>query len=250
MTLTQQRLHEEALGRLRAGRPDLAAAHAGADGASLLALREAVAASGADEDAVQAVVVLRACDLDTWIAETCLFALALAEEPAAAWRRSFTRTVFLAGNPRNLAGRFAFDHVAADGSAAWCAPAPAAATVGLRRLLKTFSASAPLEVRPPRTIRIPGRPEGRGTSGVSRDLYVSTAGVRVPQALVHLGHLLVEAVMDGLIGPGDRLTLRCVTRVTGVAAPLSKLRVDFDPTHPSQLRAFAGLSEEIPCAHA
>lgn len=68
----------------------------------------------------------------------------------------------------------------------------------------------------------------------------------MPEALVHLNHLVVEAALDGLITPGDRLTLRSVPSLTGATAPFAALRVDVDRTRPDRLRAFAALTEETP----
>lgn len=250
MPLTQRRLHDEAYRRLRDARPELATPAGESDLAALLRARaEAVERPGAD--AVQAVAVLRGFDPAAWVRDAAAFALGLAPDTAAAWRRSFTRTVYLAGNPENLLGRYSFDHLAEDGSVGWCGPAPAATSAGLRRLLKLFLSTAPFPIRPATTITVPPPhgPAARGPApraAVHRDLYIAAAGVPVPEALVHLNHLVVEAALDGLIAPGDRLTLRSVPSLTGAATPFAALRVDVDRTHPHQLRAFAALTEETP----
>ncbi|MGP9022122.1 DUF6182 family protein [Streptomyces sp. BR1] len=270
MPLTQRRLHDEAYRRLRDVRPELATPAGESDLAALLRARaEAVERPGAD--AVQAVAVLRGFDPAAWVRDATAFALGLAPDTAAAWRRSFTRTVYLAGNPENLLGRYSFDHLAEDGSVGWCGPAPAANSAGLRRLLKLFLSTAPFPVGPPTTITVPPPhgaaargPASRGSAAhgpaphgpashgpapraaVHRDLYVAASGVPVPEALVHLNHLVVEAALDGLIGPGDRLTLRSVPSLTGAVTPFAALRVDVDRAHPHQLRAFAALTEETP----
>ncbi|MBD0742450.1 DUF6182 family protein [Streptomyces sp. CBMA152] len=274
MPLTQRRLHDEAYRRLRDVRPELATPAGESDLAALLRARaEAVERPGTD--AVLAVAVLRGFDPAAWVRDAAAFALGLAPDTAAAWRRSFTRTVYLAGNPENLLGRYSFDHLAEDGSVGWCGPAPAGNSAGLRRLLKLFLSTAPFPVGPPTTITVPtpaanggdttsgplGRALGRPTvplphgpashrpaprAAVHRDLYVAASGVPVPEALVHLNHLVVEAALDGLIGPGDRLTLRSVPSLTGAVTPFAALRVDVDRTHPHQLRAFAALTEETP----
>ncbi|MFI1171707.1 DUF6182 family protein [Streptomyces melanogenes] len=279
--LTQRRLHAEAFRRLRQVRPELAAAGGESDLAALLAARARVA-ERPDADAVQAVAVVRHFDPAAWVRDAAAFALDLAPDTAAAWRRSFTRTVFLAGNPANLLGRYSFDRLAEDGSVGWCGPAPAESSAGLRRLLKLFLSTAAFPVDPPRTVTIPAPTASRGESGtqrqapppgpgaeplprgavpprsavprpgpppragVHRDLYVAASGVPVPEALVHLNHLVVEAVLDGLITPGDRLTLRSVPSLTGATAPFAALRVDVDRTRPDRLRAFAALTEETP----
>lgn len=264
--LTQRRLHAEALRRLRAARPELVPAEGESDAAALRAVRARVTELP-DAGAVQAVAVVRHFDPAAWVRDASAFALGLAPGSAAAWRRSFTRTVYLAGNPENLLGRYSFDHLAEDRSVGWCGPAPAASSAELRRLLKLFLSTAAFPVGPPRTVTVPAPTATRGGSGtprqhparsaapgsgpwpragIHRDLYLAVSGVRVPEALVHLNHLVAEAVLDGLIMPGDRLTLRSVPSLTGASAPFAALRVDADPTHPDRLRAFAALTEETP----
>lgn len=270
MTVTQLELRDHAWTRLRRARPDLAPP--GQDGAddmsALLAARERVAEAADGDEAYLAVAVVRRFEPANWIRDTCRFALGLAPDQAAAWRHAFTRTVFLAGNPDNLGDRFAFDHVAEDGSSAWFGPAPASASAGIRRLLKLFQAAAPLSAAQPTTIRIPAPrtalprtassqnavarntlprilPAGRtARPSIHRDLHMVTVGVQLHQVLVHLHHLLAEAAMDGLIAPGDLLTLRPVPCLVGVSTPFAAIRVDVDPTLPDRLRAYAALTEE------
>ncbi|MFJ6513907.1 DUF6182 family protein [Streptomyces sp. NPDC091406] len=240
MPLTQQVLREHTAARIRAARPDLAARYDlnGHDG--LLAAQRGIA----DEDAeALAVVVLRSFDLASWARETCSFALEAGPEQAAVWRASFTRTVFLAGNPAHLRDRFAFAHQAPDLSAAWAGPGPAAETAGLRRLLKLFDGPAPLPDRPDTVIEIPGAPPAGGRGG-GRELYVATTGCTVSEALVHVNHVLVEAVLDGVIAPGDRLTLRQVPGLSWARARLARVRAVANHQLPGRLKAAAGLTEE------
>jgi hypothetical protein len=243
---TQELLAEKARERLLAARPGLDLPDSPAELAALLAGRwepEDAGQDSAGQDGVHSVVaVVRRVDTVSWLRGTCAFAFGMAPERAAAWRRSFTHTVFLAGNPRNLRDRVAFDHVAEDASLAWHGPAEPRASVGLRRLLKVVSGAAPFPVRPPQRVDVPAGAARRRP--VHRDLYVATAGVSFGQALVHLNHLVAEAVLDDLVGPGDRLTLRRVPRLPGVPTPFAALRVDADPAHPDRLRAFAGLTQE------
>ncbi|RBM14142.1 DUF6182 family protein [Streptomyces sp. PT12] len=240
-SLSQETLLSSALARVRAARPDLAERLDPASARSPHAVRAALAATaGADPDEVLAVVVIGRLDLAAWARDTCAFALTLDAAARAAWRRSFTRTVFLAGSPPNLRERFAFAQVAADAAVAWAGPAPRAATATLRRLLKNFEAPHELPTRPSVTVTVPGRPPGRPAHRVVR---VATARVTVAEALVHVNHLLTEAVIDGLVGPGDRLSLRFVPRLTG--ARFLALRVDTDVHHPDRLQAYAGLTEEV-----
>ncbi|MFF3647404.1 DUF6182 family protein [Streptomyces sp. NPDC002181] len=242
--LSSAALLQSAADRVRSARPELAD---GLDLSSAQALRAVRAglhgARTAPSEEVLAVAVIGRLDLPGWVRETCAFALGLAPGQREAWRRSFTRTVYLAGSPSNLRERFAFDHIAADGSAAWAGPAPGARTATLRRLLKAFEAAHELTAQRPATVTVPGRPGTR--TPVCRELYVATARVSVTEALVHLNHLLAEAVLDGLIGHGDRLTLRFVPRLTGLGARLAMLRVDTDVHRPEELQACAGLTTEV-----
>lgn len=237
LPMTQEFLAERARERLLVARPDFDLPGDPAELAAVLAAgrREP------DGDLHSVVAVLRRFDPAGWIRGTCAFVQGLCPDQAAAWRRSFTHTVFLAGNPENLADRVVFDHVTPDFSAAWHGPARPEASVGLRRLLKALGGAAPFPVRPPEPVDVPagGPPRRR------HDLYVATAGVSFGQALVHLNHLVAEAVLDGHIAAGDRLTLRRIPSLSGLRTPFSALRVDVDPTHPDRLRAFAGLTQEI-----
>ncbi|KPI05679.1 hypothetical protein OV450_3997 [Actinobacteria bacterium OV450] len=242
--LSSAALLASAADRVRSARPELADRLDLSSAQALRAVRAAFHGGRPGEgDELLAVVVVGRLDLPRWVRETCAFALGVEPGARDAWRRSFTRTVYLAGSPANLRDRFAFDHVADDGSAAWAGPAPAAATATLRRLLKSFEAPHELAGRPPATVTVPGRPGPR--TPVHRELFIATARVTVTDALVHLNHLLAEAVLDGLIGPGDRLTLRFVPRLTGPGPRLAMLRVDTDVHRPDELQAYAALTTEV-----
>ncbi|HEX9339242.1 MAG TPA: DUF6182 family protein [Pseudonocardiaceae bacterium] len=250
--LNQELLYDQARARLLAARPGFEVP-AGPDGmAALLSGTKRVDRDHTDNHADNhddghadhhVIAVLHRFDAIAWIRGTCAFVFDIDAERAAAWQKSFTRTIFLAGNPDNLTERVTFDHVAHDSSAAWLGPAPAQTTIGLRRLLKLVDGSAPLPTLPPTTIRLDGPGRGR-----HRDLYLATVGVAAPAALVHLNHVLAEAALDGLIAPGDVLTLRMVPRLSGVSESFAALRVDVDPTRPDRLQALAGLTKETPGA--
>jgi hypothetical protein len=248
----QDRLRRAAASRVRRARPDLAGRYDLDTTEGLLEAQQAVAA-GAGEEGTLAAVVVRHVDLAAWARSTCEFALALDPALARPWRRSFTRTVFLAGNPDNLRERFPFAHTGA--GAAWTPPGPDKDTAALRRLLKTFDGPAGPPARPATDILIPAGPAGPdspdspgpgGRASRHRDLYLATAGCTLSEALVHLNHILVEAVLDGLIAPGERLTLRQIPRLTGIEAPFAALRVVAEPHRRGRLKAAAALTEEIP----
>ena len=241
--ISQEMLREELAQRIAAARSELAARLDLSSPDGLLAARREILQAAQDAK-VLAICVLRSFDLPTWVRATCEFAGQIGPDAAAEWRRDFTRTVFLAGNPSNLVDRFALDHVTEDGSAAWQGPAPVGDSATLRRLLKLFDGSAELPASPPAVVRVGDGRAGEGRTPVGRDLYVATAGVTTADCLVHLNHLLAEAVLDGLIGPGDRLTVRQVPWLSGLAGPFAALRITDSPNRPTELRVYAALTEE------
>ncbi|MFE1774779.1 DUF6182 family protein [Streptomyces sp. NPDC059008] len=245
MTLSPELLLGMAAQRLRTARPELSGQLDLSSPQALRAAKARIAAlDGPDgSDGALVVCVVSRFDLRSWVRETCRFALGLPAEETAAWRRSFTRTVYLSGRPDNLRERFAFGHIGDDGAVAWTRPAPDAATAALRRLLKAFSGPQPLTSWRPTTVDVPGAIPG-GRAPAHRDVYVATARATVATVLVQLNHLLAEAVMDGLIAGGDRLTVRAVPRLAGVGEPFAALRIDTDTHHPDALQAYAGLTEE------
>lgn len=236
MSLTQEVLRDRVADRIRHARPDCSGRDLSTYARLLSVQREAEDGGGP-----VAVAVLARYEPASWIRGTCAFAMGLTGEQVPAWRRSFTRTTFLAGNPANLAERFAFAHVAEDGSAAWTAPSAPAATDTLRRLLKLFAGAAGLPARDELLVRLPGH----AADPVRRALYVTTAGMTVADSLVHLNHLLVEAVLDGLLRPGDELLVRQVPRLVGIGERFDALRIGTDPAGVERLRAFAGLTGEV-----
>ena len=243
MTLTQEDLRAGAASRLSCLRPDLADRFDLGSYADLPAAHRHIAELAGDTDSVVAVV-LRSVDLAAWAGATCDFAAGVTPEAARDWRRALTRTIFLSGNPENLRERFAFDHVSQDGSVAWLGPATARAAEPLRRLLRLFDGPMALPPCPAADVRVSA---GHGDRPpVRRDLYVATAHTTVATTLVALNHLLAEAVLDGLVAPGDRLTLRLVPRLVGAPGPFAALRVEPEPGHADRLTASAGLSEARP----
>ncbi|MEV7520904.1 DUF6182 family protein [Streptomyces sp. NPDC091371] len=249
MTLSPDLLLTVAAERLLVTRPELAG-HLDLSTSEALRKAKATLAGGEADgphNGAAVVMVVGRFSLPHWVQETCRFALSVPADRAGPWHRSFTRTLFLAGRPNNLKERFAFDHIADDGSTAWIGPAPDEATAALRRLLKSFDGTRELPAWAPTTVAIPA-PVGESSAGsrpVCRDLYIATAGVTVSDVLIQVNHLLAEAVLDGLIQPGDRLTLRSVPRLAGLAMRFAALRVDTDTRRPHELRAYAGLTEEI-----
>jgi hypothetical protein len=253
MTTTTQQLIDVAAHRVRRARPELADRWNLSTASGLRAAQVELAAGAAERAAGQATVIAVIADLDLvqWVRETCVFAFSMPSAAAEAWRRSFTRTVFLAGNPVNLRDRFTFTHTAPGARLAWCGPSTRDPAVGLRRLLKEFEGAAPAPAVAATTIALPADGTAMHRAPLRRDLYVATDGINLTGALINLNHLLAEAVMDRLVLPGDHLTLRTVPQLTLPPARFAALRVDFDVTEPhtlpearDALRASAGLTRE------
>ncbi|MDG4767462.1 DUF6182 family protein [Solwaraspora sp. WMMD406] len=243
----QQQLRALLARRIEAARPELARRHDLADPYALRAVREEIARGDNDGPPVSVVVVLGTVDLTGWIRDSCVFAAGLDATRARLWRRSFTRTLFLAGDPGNLCHRFTFDQVSTDATMAWSGPAPDATSAGLRRLLRTYDGKRPVDGAH-HVVRLPvGGPGPEGTRRPRRwRVELCTIGLTVADALIHLNHLLAEAVLDGLVGPGDELTVRPVPRLTGTWEAYPALRIDVDSRDPQRLRAYAGLTDQTP----
>jgi hypothetical protein len=172
-------------------------------------------------------------------AESCMdFVLGLDVASRQGWFRSFTRTIYLAGNPNNLVGRFSFRQLAKDGSIAWSAPAPFASSFTLRRLLSSFQAKIPDSALTDFETVVPAA----RLSGKTKILYVGVAGLTGADYLIHLNHTLSEGILTGAISPGDRVLVRAVPSVNGYAQ-LANLRVHVDLFDGRRLRAYAGISD-------
>ncbi|MFD4575735.1 DUF6182 family protein [Streptomyces sp. NPDC058417] len=252
----QRDLRATVADRLRRARPDLADRHdlttydgLAAAGAEIAAETDTETEQG---DGTLVAVVVRDLDLTAWARQTCAYALGLEPGPAQAWRRSLTRTVFVAGNPAHLAARFPPARTAPDGSAAWTAPGPPMASAPLRRLLKLLQANAPVPTGPDTSFDVPAPPDhprptdAPASSGRVHHLHLATADCTYSAALVHLNHVLVEAVLDGLLRPGDHVVLRRVPHLGGPPAPFSAVRAVPDPHRPGHLRTAAALTGPLP----
>jgi Family of unknown function (DUF6182) len=185
-----------------------------------------------------AIVVLKAFDPDAFVAGARAFVSRLAPPTRADWYREFTRAVFLAGDPGRLAARFAFDHVASDGSCAWLAPAPPARHEALRRLLKPLRTDRPLAAS-----RAPAPADRDGAGGRALRLLVATGGLRLEHYLVHLHHALCEAAIEGRLRPDDRVELGHVAEFDALPRPTAHVRVHRDAARADRLRLYAVLEE-------
>lgn len=161
----------------------------------LLAERVAWVTEGsASEPDTSVVVLLRSLDLADFVCGARIFAASLDAEEARYWRRSFTRTRFLFGNPVNLA---ATRVIAPNETAAWLGPFPSDRLPGQTRLLKPVTGTLPA---------LPSDVDIAGT-GATRMLHMATSGLTLVDYLVHLHHTLAEAVLLGRLRPDEPVRL-------------------------------------------
>lgn len=203
----------------------------------------ATALAGRDAEAggprLAAVVVLKAFDPASFVAGTVRFAAQLPRDRSAAWYRQFTRTLFLVGDPRRLAARFRFDHASPDGAVAWRAPDPGGACDPITRLLKPLQTEGPCRLDRRGLLRCqPGTP-----AGAHRRLTLDVADLPLERALVHLNHLACEAVIEGRLGPEDRLDLLDAGAIGPPRPSFTAVRVHRDALVPTALRLYGALEE-------
>jgi hypothetical protein len=179
-------------------------------------------------------VVVREVDMRAFLRSAIDFASQIPPDLAQAWYRSFTRTIFLAGDPSRIRERHRPGHVSADGMLAWFGPLRPESYQGLRRLLKIFDAPA-----------MPALPDGIAVGASNRAtrwrLYVDTAAIGMDEYLVHVHHLVCEATIRGLIGLEDRIEVRNLERIESSTGPFAYTRVAADGGDDTRLRLYAGL---------
>jgi hypothetical protein len=184
------------------------------------------------------LVLLRSLSLADVVHGAREFAAALDPDGSAAWRRSWTRTRFLFGNPVNLTRWNQARVVAPGGTAAWVGPFPDARRPGLSRLLKPVTGMLPelpddLDIDPD----LPG-------TGPRRVLLVAVGGLTLVDYLVHLHHTLAEAVLLGRLRPDElvRLSHRPALGAAPTGDPPGYARVLPEPGGSGRLRLHAWLS--------
>lgn len=126
------------------------------------------------------------------------FAASLEAHDAAAWRRSWTRTRFLFGNPANLTPGNRARVIAPGATTAWLGPFPDNRRPGLSRLLKPVTGELP---SPTPDIDVAG-------TGAPRTLHIAVEGLTLVDYLVHLHHTVAEAVLGGRMRPDEPVRLR------------------------------------------
>jgi hypothetical protein len=182
------------------------------------------------------LVLLRAFDLADLVYGARVFAAGLPPDEAGAWRRSWSMTRFLFGNPANLTERTPARVIAPGGSAVWLGPFPAARPPGLSRLLKPVGGVLPV---PPAEIEFPGR-----DGAAYRELRLAVRDLTLAEYLVHLHHTLTESVLLGRLRPDEPLRLvHCLDldARTAQGTP-GYARVHHAHGDPSSLRLYAWLS--------
>ncbi|MGP4029209.1 DUF6182 family protein [Actinomadura sp. 3N407] len=194
-----------------------------------------------DAGRIGSVAVLRDFAPGTFVRSALAFARGTRGDRGAAWYGNFTRTIFLAGDPLNLAERHPCEHLSPDGNIAWYGPGPLAGYDALRRLLRPFQ--GPLGVAVPFAQQIPVAGGNAAGSGGAL-LEVSAAGLAVEDYLINVNHLVAEAVLDGLLCGTGRLLIRHVPHEPYRSAGYDRIRVTADPHVPGRFRAHARLSVE------
>ena len=196
---------------------------AGIVGDSIEAVEAQLAQRVADPERLQVAVVIQRFEPLGFVTGTLRFVSALSSEQRAAWHRELTRTLFLVGSPARLCERFGFDHCSESREMAWIGPKTARSLLPLVRLLKPLRTA---EERAWQTTLVCG---ARPTP--ARELRLADQGLRLEESLIHLNHLLAEAVIEGQLQPHETLLLRQVATIESVEAG-AVVRSD-GPAHPS-----------------
>jgi hypothetical protein len=191
-----------------------------------------------------AIAVLRDFDPRCFARTALDFAVSLNPAQRRDWQADFTRTVYLTGNPRNLAGRLPPSVVDPDGRVAWYASRPKARQRELRLLLRAVQGELPSDLPESVTVDVPGHGTTHAREARRWRMTVSTEGLSLPRYLVHVGHTLTESLLTGVLTPGDRLTVCHAAAVPGLPCDYAYLRVHQDVEYPDRLRAYAGIAEE------
>jgi hypothetical protein len=134
---------------------------------------------------------MRAFDPAALVSGAMRFAAGIPPEDADAWFRCYTRTLFLFGNPANLAVRYPPALVSDSGSTAWLGVYDGRRTERVRRLLRPVEGVLPAGGTGLDTVVGPDDPQWR--------LLVATRGLDLPRYLVHLHHTAAEAVLTGAL---------------------------------------------------
>ncbi|MEU3011410.1 DUF6182 family protein [Nocardia asteroides] len=190
---------------------------------------------GGRDDQGAAAVVVSAFDPVVFIRSSLDFALGLPDEELSNWCASFTRTIFLAGNPTNLESRYEPHRTSSDNTIAWYAPRATKTVLAVRRLLKPLQ--GPSGVPP---VGFSTRIDAQGADSPHvAELLVDVTGLSAEHYLVHVNHVIAESVAVNLISKSTVLHLRHVDRITPADGPFDYLRVA--PGRDGTLRCYSAL---------
>lgn len=196
-------------------------------------------ALGGAAQRLQAVVVLAGFDLTSFVHGAVDFVAGLSPQLQGDWYREFTRTLFFAGNPEALGRRFALDQTSVDGRIGFLKPAGAESHQNFKRLLKPLRTSGPFR---PATLALTIEASTRELR--RRRLLLATDGLRLEEYLIHLNHILCEAVIAGHLSQSDTLEVRHVPSITEVSDAVLCARVHRDRSTADALRLY-GVLETI-----
>ncbi|MFF3182729.1 MULTISPECIES: DUF6182 family protein [Rhodococcus] len=166
------------------------------------------------------------------------FAARLSPEMRTAWCASYTRTVYLAGDPENISVRFPPNYCSVDGSIAWFGPDTAAAMASLRKLLRPLVST--FEIGDAFTVV--RSVDGARLSDRTAVLALERRETTAERYSIHSNHVVSEALAMGLLDATDSIQLRLVDRIDPEDGPYDYLRVAADRDRPESLRCYAGLT--------
>ncbi|TCC34928.1 DUF6182 family protein [Kribbella sindirgiensis] len=197
---------------------------------------ERILALPGDGQQVRAVAVVGEFDLAMFVRSSADFAACVDPDIGMAWQQSFTRTIFLAGDPHNLVERQPAAHLADDGSVAWYGPDRPEAYEGLSRLLRPLSGPTGLGV-------VAERPEVPLSWSADRsvDLVAVTSEVSLEATVVHINHLVAEAVLTGALNSAGAIKIRTVEQIDAIEGECLAFRVAPRDGNDESLRCFGYL---------
>jgi hypothetical protein len=177
--------------------------------------REFVHNEAAEADDTTVFVMMRHFDPADLIRGVREFALGLSAEEASLWKRSWTRTRFVFGNPANVASRLVSPH----GSMAWLGPFPVGRQSGKIRLLKPAIGHLPRLLD---ELTVLGGTAPGASDVATVELQVAVDGLSLVEYLVHLHHTVAEATLTGQLPPDAPVRLmhrRAIDRHTTEGVP-------------------------------
>jgi hypothetical protein len=187
-------------------------------------------------------VVIREFDPPAIIRGAMKFAAMLTPAQSDLWFRSYTRAIFLFGNPRNLSARHEIVVSADNDSAGWLGIVDRERLSQLRRLLRPVAG----ELRRPDTMAAADAGNGRTGAATEWELWLAIRGLDIAHYLIHLHHTVAEAVLTGKLRDGDGVRLRHTADLGpdlfpygGCRRGFGYARVHISQDDPERLRPYA-----------